>query len=162
MTGANTNVWIPFVENVLAFPDHMTLPVSLTAGDGNKFVFMDFRSGACHGERATRTITLGNPIPDPENLSLALDGGGDLILTWDPVANPNLASYKVYRATNLAIGPLGAPTIWGLLTVPAIPAGTETYLDETADLVAGVELFYYYATAIDTFGTESSDPPTDE
>ena len=40
VTGPNTGTWIPLEENLgPAWPDFMTLPVTLTGADGDKFVY---------------------------------------------------------------------------------------------------------------------------
>ena len=63
-----------------------------------------------------------------------------------------LDGYNVYRATSV-------PAVWTLLTGTPLPAGTSSYTDTTAVLVGSGQIYYYYVTALDALGNESSDPP---
>ncbi len=151
VTGANVGVWLTMVENVLAYADYMTVPVDLVPGDGEKTIFMSFRTGICAGSSTQVSVVLGVLIPEPTNLALAEGGVDEIVLDWDDITNPVVDGYNVYRATSL-------PAVWTLLTATPLPAGTTTYTDTSAALASG-EIYYYYVTALDSLGNESSDPP---
>ena len=162
VTGPNTGVWIPLAENLgSSWPDFMTLPVSLTGGDGYKDIFLDFRTGICLGSRATRSVLLDSVrLEDPRNLLLEVGLSVSSLLDWDDVVDPELAGYNVYRATDHDISlPGGAPDSWNLLTPTLIAPGTSSFEDTGADFSGGVSLYYYYITAEDLTGGQSSLPP---
>jgi hypothetical protein len=144
--------WLAMVENVFGWPDFMTLPVDLVPGIGEKTIFMSFRNGGCNGNTTVRTITLGQLVPDPANLVLAVAGASEALLDWDDLAFGSLDVYNVYRAAFLPGG-------WQVLSGVGVPAGTSTFTDSNALLDATGEIRFYYVTAVDTLGNESSEPP---
>jgi hypothetical protein len=120
VTGPNAGVWLPMMENIVAWPDFMTVPVELVPGNGDKTIFMSFRNGPCSGNTTVRTLTLGFVIPDPTNLALAPGGVNEAVLDWDDLVFGDLDGYNVYRATNL-------PGTWSLLTSTPVPSGVSTF-----------------------------------
>jgi hypothetical protein len=77
-------------------------------------------------------------INSPTNLVVAT-GDRSVVLHWDPVIDPTLTGYKVYRSTTSAAGPFTLVTSTGL----AFPG----YCDITGSAVNGHTNFYY-ATAL--------------
>lgn len=151
VTGPNVGVWLTMVENIVAFSDFMTVPVSLIPGDGGKTIFMSFRTGICAGTNTVRTLTLGVAVPDPTNLAMLPGGAGQAVLDWDESLDPVVDGYNVYRAA-------GAPTTWTLLTPSPLASTVSSFTDTGAAL--GVDgIFYYFVTSVDSLGNESSDPP---
>ena len=137
VTGPYTGTWVPLEENLgPAWSDFMTIPVTLTGGDGDKFVMMEFRSGICSGNTATRSILLDTHLlPDPANLRVGLDALLNTLLSWDPAADPALVGYNVYRASNANVPfPGSPPGGWERInTIPLEPDRT-TYTDHAGDL----------------------------
>lgn len=75
----------------------------------------------------------------------ALAAGGVVDVSWSPSTEADLASYRVYRASD------GAPA-----RLAELPAGETRHRDETA--VAGVP-YVYTVTAVDKDGNESAPSP---
>ncbi|MCK4342011.1 MAG: hypothetical protein KAY37_09850 [Phycisphaerae bacterium] len=97
-------------------------------------------------ERATFTLDLAGP---PAPSGLAFESGQDWIdLTWEPVAAGDLLGYHVYRA----ISPDG---VFQRLDV-LVQAGSSLYHDELFLMPPFPEFYYYYVTAVDESGNESS------
>ena len=48
---------------------------------------------------------------------------------------------------------------WQVLSGVGVPAGTSTFTDSDALLNATGEIRFYYVTAVDSLGNESSEPP---
>jgi hypothetical protein len=81
------------------------------------------------------------PPAAPSGLTLRVAPGA-LELRWSPSPEPDLAFYRVYRAT-----PTGSPA-----KIAEVPAGTAVYLDATT--TAGTA-YRYTITAVDQAGNES-------
>jgi len=162
VTGPNTGTWLPLEENLgPAWPDFMTIPVTLTGGDGDKFVRIEFRSGICAGNVTSRSILLDtHTLPDPPNLRLGLDTLLDTLLLWDMVADPFLVGYNVYRASNLNVPTPGSPPGgWERINLVPVEPDLATYIDTAGDLGGDLNLRYYFITTVDASGNESTPPP---
>jgi hypothetical protein len=80
-------------------------------------------------------------------LSVTPGGGGQLLLGWSASAEPDLASYRVYRSTT-PNGPF--------ILVATVAGGITNYVDQR--LVANA-VYFYRVTAVDVGGTEG--PPAE-
>lgn len=163
VTGPNAWTWIPLTENLgTAWPDIMTVPVTLTGADGDKFVAMEFRSGICGGNVATRSILLDtHPLADPPNLQLDLDALLNTLLSWEVVTDAALVGYNVYRASNLNVpSPGSPPESWERINPIPVEPDRTTYTDHAGDLNNELTLRYYFLTSVDGSGNESTPPPT--
>jgi hypothetical protein len=162
VTGPYTGTWLPLTENIgPAWPDIMTVPATLVGGDGDKFVMMEFRSGLCSGNVSTRWIELDtSPLPDPPSLHPDLDEGQNTLLAWDTVNDPALVGYNVYRASNINVPFPGAPPIgWDRLNPLPVEPHVALFTDHFGDLDDNLTLRYYFITAVDASGNESTPPP---
>jgi len=73
----------------------------------------------------------------------ATPGDGQVILTWDAMADADLASYRVYRGA----------TAQQLSRLQSVGAGTETFSDDTT---SNGTTYFYALTAVDRGGNESA------
>jgi hypothetical protein len=101
--------------------------------------------GLLAGCNSTTVVGTPGALPAPGNLGYELEPSGDpvrpagILLYWDDISDPSLASYRVYSrgATSGAYGLRGETT-------------SNTFHDN------GVPDLQYYVTAVDTYGNESS------
>jgi fibronectin type 3 domain-containing protein len=87
------------------------------------------------GGGITRTVSV--------SLTLNTTATSSATLTWDANAEPDLASYRIYRSNTQGV--YGA-------ALATIPAGTLNYL--ATGLQVG-NTYYFTVTAVDTAGNES-------
>ncbi len=82
-----------------------------------------------------------NPPANPQ----AVSGVSSVRLTWEPVTGTDIAGYNVYRSSS----PDGSYT-----RISTDPVTGDTYTDDTVP--AGDAAYYYYLTATDADGSEST------
>jgi hypothetical protein len=134
-------------DSTAAFPD--LSPGEQATGDG--VVFTPASTAAkltltlydVYGPIGTKTLDLVYP-PAPTNV-VGQGATGSIRLQWQKVADADLLGYLVYRATSQT-GP------WQRVNVTPTDR-TAYYLDEG---LAPLTRYYYYVTAVDSSGNESS------
>ncbi len=87
-----------------------------------------------------------SPPAPPQGL-VAMAGGGQVSLTWNPNSEPDLAGYNVYRATSPGVSVNGTPVNGGTLV-------SGTSFTDTG--VSGGTDYYYVVTAIDQSSNAST------
>jgi hypothetical protein len=131
---------------------------SLTLSEGSDYSYF-FTASDDQGSTATPTqeknapvVTgLGDTTPpaSPSNLNVTSPGtSGNLVITWDPNTESDLAGYRIYRSNTSGSGYIEVGTVSKLVT-----SFTDTGLEDG-------KTYYYVITALDSSGNES--PYSDE
>jgi len=94
---------------------------------------------------ASATLQGALAIQSPTGV-VSLTGDQSVVLHWDPVSDPSLAGYRVYRSTTSAAGPFSLVTS-SLLT-------SLGYCDISGSVIDG-RTNYYYVTSVTTASQES-------
>ena len=125
--------------------DLYTLTTAISAGTHTIVVEYYENGGSALANFSYSQVGDTTPPPVPGNL-IATPGNAQVALTWDPSVAPDLAGYRVYRATTPSV-PTGGSPISGASLLGSAAFTDTTALNDTT--------YYYSVTAVDGSGNAS-------